>query len=332
MRLWFCFGLAACSGTTADEPDPTDEGVLRVVFIADTHVIGPQYTCCSESDGVDNASIMRTPERLEHTIQAINAIEPPPDHVFLVGDVVHDAHHSDAIDWYTGEENAFSRAATLLGQLNAPLHIVWGNHDYEVECGGGTGHYEREFTHSLFQHFFQANPYDQVETDNWRFAMLNSQLGPTWDALGPDCQTGVGSYGEEQLAWLDGALSDDKPTVVLSHHHMITATSMHENDGPHPSLSAVLSKHDNVAVHMAGHLHRWYDLLPTDSHPVRHIILGATRYDTDNFWLAEFHPNGEFELLDYDKPQWLTTCADTWSYDGTPTPMPEAIEDGDCSP
>ena len=45
---------------------------FRVVFIADTHVIGPQYTCCHESDGVDNASIMKTPRRLKAIRETIN--------------------------------------------------------------------------------------------------------------------------------------------------------------------------------------------------------------------------------------------------------------------
>ena len=103
-----------------------------------------------------------------------------------------------------------------------------------------------------------------------------------------------------------------------------------ENSGPDPDLSAVLARHDNVAVHMAGHLHRWYDLVPSRLTPVRHIILGATRYDADNFWMVEFASDGSFEILDYDKPRWQTTCADTWSYDGSPVLMDDAIEEGDC--
>jgi hypothetical protein len=62
---------------------------------------------------------------------------------------------------------------------------------------------------------------------------------------------------------------------------------------------------------------------------VRHLILGATRYDDDNFWVVDFGAE-DFEILDFDKSQWFTTCADTWSYDGSP--MSTGVEElGDCS-
>jgi len=329
-------GALSC-GKSTPEPavmDVQDSGFiapLRVVFIADTHVIGPQYECCSESAGIDNDSIMRTPERLAKTVTEINLIDPPPSHVFVLGDVVHAAHHGTDMAWYTSGENAFSRASELLSGLNMPVHILWGNHDYEVSCGGGEGHHSRAFTHGLFSHFFGAAPYGSVDAGGWRFVLLNSQLGPTWDAEGSECATNMGSYGSEQLAWLDEQLEDGKPSIVMSHHHMIASTARNENDGPNPDLSTVLGRHDNVSAHLAGHLHRWVDLDATEVHPVRHIILGATRYDTDNFWLVEFGAAGDIEIVDYDKPKWSTTCSETWSYTaGAAGPVVSAVEEGDC--
>ena len=39
----------------------------------------------------------------------------------------------------------------------------------------------------------------------------------------------------------------------------------------------------------------------------------------------------EYTILDYDKAKWFTTCADTWTYDGTPAVDPSAPpESGDC--
>jgi len=319
-------------GAPTPQPDPTDPtGPLRVVFIADTHIIGPQYTCCSESEGVDNDSIMRGPDRLAETVAQINAISPPPDRVFLLGDVLHDAYHSHDPQWYATEESAFSVAADLLAGLQVPLHILWGNHDYEVHCGGGDHHYSRALSHQLFADFFGAETHGSIDAGGWRFLLLNSQLGPTWDIESPLCDTGMGSFGEEQLAWLDEQLGDGLPSIVMSHHHMLTSIQREENDGNHPDLPSVLERHDNVAAHMAGHLHRWYDLEPSGITPVRHLILGATRYDTDNFWLVEFSPDGSFEIVDYEKPQWLTTCADHWTYEGDPQIDSSSIEDGDCS-
>lgn len=62
--------LSGCSARSAPESD----GTFRVAFIADTHVIGPQHTCCSEREGLDNESIMKTEERLVKTRARINAI------------------------------------------------------------------------------------------------------------------------------------------------------------------------------------------------------------------------------------------------------------------
>ena len=89
--------------------------------------------------------------------------------------------HGMNFDWYVTEENAFSRAAELLSGLNMPVHILWGNHDYEVDCGGGAGHHSREFSHQLFP-TFSIRPYDSVDANGWRFVTLNSQLGDTWSA------------------------------------------------------------------------------------------------------------------------------------------------------
>ena len=332
------FGVAVsfamgCSVSSKSHVKAADSGAtepLRIAFIADTHVIGPQYECCSEGDGLDNASIMKTPDRLAETVAVINAIDPPPEHVFLLGDVVHAAHHGTDFDWYIRRENAFSRASALLSDLNMPLHILWGNHDYEVVCGGGSGHHSRAFTHRLFSHFFGAEPYGVVDAKGWRFVMLNSQLGETWSADSSLCSTGTGSYGEDQLAWLNTQLEQDRPTIVMSHHHMLSSTLSNENNGPHPDISTVLGRHENVIDHISGHFHRWLDLDASDVHPARHLILGATRYDTDNFWVADLGADGSLTIVDYEKAKWMTTCADTWQYADSASVVRGAVEEGDC--
>ena len=308
---------------------PTSAGT-RVAFVADTHVIGPQYACCSESDGIDNASIVKTEDRLRKTVELINSIDPKVQHVFVLGDLVHDAHHGTDLEWYKSQDSAFSRAADVLSSLRMPVHLLWGNHDYDVVCGAGEHHHPRAFTHQLFSHFFDAPTYSALDAGGWRFLLLNSQLGPTWDAEHDRCDTELGSFGEAQLDWLDQQLKEGLPSIVMTHHHMITSMAEDENEGPHPDLSTVLGRHDNVVAHLAGHLHRWVDVPATDSHPVRHIILGATRYDTDNFWIADFDESGSFEIVDYDKAKWSTTCADTWSYGNAPGPEVAAAEEGDC--
>ncbi|MCB9779341.1 MAG: metallophosphoesterase [Alphaproteobacteria bacterium] len=340
-------------GATDAGTDGADSGAgassFRAVFIADTHVISPQYECCSESDGVDNESIMKTPDRLRSVVDKINALDPAPDMVFILGDVMHAPYWSSELSWYQDHDTVFSRTQEILGELQPPLYLAWGNHDYDVDCGHApevvktqSDHsiaVDRELSNTLFDAFFAQPPYQVVDHGGWRFILGNGMLGPTWDALGDGCATGLSSYGAEQLAWIDGLLSDGKPTFFMT-HHPIYSTKIDEQPGDgNPDLGTVLARHDNVEMMMAGHTHRWIDA--GDANPFPHIVIAATRYDDDNFWVVEFQP-GEtvdtsqygagYEILDYDKPVWSTTCADTWVYDGEIGPDPsDPAELGDCS-
>ena len=135
-----------------------------------------------------------------------------------------------------------------------------------------------------------------------------------------------------QITAVENVLSqigaEGKPTIVLTHHHQLTSIASDENDGPNPDLNTVMGRHANTRMHIAGHLHRWYELQPTETMPVRHLILGSTRYDDDNFWVADFEGD-QMTIVDEAKTRWFTTCADSWSYDGTPMST-DAIEEGDC--
>ena len=128
-----------------------------MVFISDTHVIGPQYECCSESDGIDNESIMKTPDRLRQVVEQLLMLEPEPEAVFMAGDVVHGAYFADSLDAYLSEENAFSVAAEILEPLPMPVYPAFGNHDYHYRCSGD-GH-SKSLSHELFDHFFGVEPY-----------------------------------------------------------------------------------------------------------------------------------------------------------------------------
>lgn len=329
-RVLLLLLLAACTPAPKDTGTEQEEGTFRVAFIADTHVIGPQYVCCSESEGIDNESIMKTEARLLATRDRINAITPPPDLVFVLGDVVHNAMHGDTLEWYLTEDNAYAITADILAGFEMPVYPLWGNHDYEVDCAGDTTD-RRALTHEILEALFGSAPYAAVDHKGWRFLLSNSQLGPTWSAGDPQCETGMGSFGAEQLAWIDAQLSEGLPTIHLSHHYLLTIRSGEDAGGPNPDLETVLSRHDNLKVAMAGHAHRWIDVEAGTTNPFRQVVLGATRYDDDNFWLMELEVGGEeLAILDYDKPRYFTPCADTWRYEGTPVLEVDAVETGDC--
>ncbi len=315
--------LLACTST----PEDTGAVATRIAFMADSHVIGPQYECCSESEGLDNESIMKTPERLQAAIQRLNAVDPAPERVFILGDVVHDSHHSRELSWYAEEETGFSRASEMLAELNMPAHPIWGNHDYEVNCGNPDSSYERAFSESVFESYWDEEPWFAVDTGGWRFLAGNSMQGPSWDLEDGRCDTGMASYGEEQLAFIDEQLSEGLPTVFMA-HYMLAAITMTGESEEHGDLESVLSAHDNLGLFLAGHTHRWLDF--EDHYDFRHIVMAATRYDDDNFWIVDFYEDGSWEIVDYDKAIARTTCADTWLYEGPPQPDPQGVETGDC--
>jgi hypothetical protein len=116
----------------------------------------------------------------------------------------------------------------------------------------------------------------------------------------------------------------------MAHYYLAVTESQEDPDGPFPGLDAVLAAHDNMALFLAGHMHRWIDGREGTDFP--QVILGATRYDTDNFWLFELEEDSdEYRIVDEEKPRWYTTCADTWQYGDPPAPDAEAVEQGDCS-
>lgn len=292
--------------------------------MADTHIIGPQYECCSESPGIDNVSIVKTEDRLRSVVTRLNAIDPRPSLAFVLGDVVHDAHHETEASWYAENRNAFTVAREVFSELEIPLHLLWGNHDYEVRCNGTS--FDKALTHQLFRDFFDADPYYAVDFRGWKFLFLNGQLGPTWDPNDDRCATGNASFGAEQLEWVAGQLDEGAPTVVMSHHMSALWMPDEFPDAENADLETVLARYENDQVRFMGHTHRWLEFSSKNE-----FVIAATRYDDDNFWIVEFDGiDGSYRILDEGKAINQSTCASTYSYDGPPMLTPDATETGDC--
>lgn len=323
----------ACS---SDSVEPGSNGganapqKFRIVILADSHVIGPQYECCSESDGVDNDSIVKTEQRLGEVRDKINALDPPPKMGFLLGDVVHDAYHSEDKAWYRTTKNAFSIAADILRGFDMPVHLVWGNHDYEVDCDGSG--YPRELGHELFMDFFEQPKYQAIDYGGFKFLLTNGQLGPTWTPGDPMCDTGLASYGDEQLDWIAEQLEQKKPTFVLSHYMRLVTREKESESAAIPDLGYAIDNYENVEAFFVGHTHRWLDMSLFNASDAPHWVVAATRYDNDNFWVIELDGNtGEWTILDMDKVIVGNSCSKTLSYENDAmTVVEDAPETGDC--
>jgi hypothetical protein len=317
--------LLACTPTTPK--DSTPELPFRVAILADPHIIGPNYECCSENGDLDNNSIMQTVARLDETVDRLNAVEPAPVMAFVLGDIVHDAHVYESLAEYEGQDSAWSRAGAAFSRLEMPWYLALGNHDYDFSCGDpGDPH---EITHQLAERYLNTPPYQRVDHGEWSFFLANTQLGPTFELGHPLCDGGSGSLGAEQLAWLAEGLGEGRPSIVMSHHYPLVIEKNEDPEGL-VDFEYVLSNAPNVKVALSGHSHRWIDF--GEAYPFHNILVGGTRYDSDNFWILEFQPDGgDFSILDFDKPEWTTLCAETWLYDGNVVEDPShPAETGDC--
>ena len=302
--------LCGCNTDTEDEAGPES---FRIVLLADPHIPGPDYEG-PEANARDTESIERARERLIDARTTINAIDPAPEFVVVLGDIIHDPYADADVGGDPSQPSAIADAAELFAGFDMPVYPVWGEHDYAVPM------IPREVSHERFQHHFGVAPYYAVEHGGWRFIMGNTQLGPTRDMEGPDYDPTKASYGAEQLDWIAAKFIDPKP-MIFAHDPMPFDTQLNENKTSfNIDLFSIISRHEEHVIAMFfAHRHTWADwslLAPPDLY-----LVGSTRYDEDNFWLVELETHGtDYEILDLDKVDWLALESERWDYDGVPSP------------
>ncbi|KAG2441761.1 hypothetical protein HXX76_003374 [Chlamydomonas incerta] len=297
------------------------EGDIRVALLADAHLIGPQYVCCTESNDVDNESIMKTVERLRSAQRQIEKLSPPPAAVVFLGDVIHNGYYSHDFEWYLANRNAYTVGGEIFGNFSVPVRYLWGNHDYHTSCGSAADSYDRTgLSHRLFRHFLgpSALPYSAVQMGRYRLIFLNAMLGPSWDPTHPRCDTKYASLGAEQLLWLERQLAGGggQPAFVFMHHPLPAALRNEAPELRHPDVLSVLLAHaDNIMAVFSGHYHRGLDW--RNAYPFPVLTLPACRYDPDNWFLIELPREGplrSWRLLDWEKNKGGARCSDTWVY------------------
>ncbi|NOZ58748.1 MAG: metallophosphoesterase, partial [Euryarchaeota archaeon] len=214
---------------------------LRIVHISDTH-FGEELK----------------PEKFKRAVKQINALEP--ELVILSGDIV---------TW--GIHREFRNAYEALGEIEAELFIVPGNHD------------ARNDGLKYFRLYF-GEVKKSVKLDELVIAGVNSTL--------PDSDDGY--VGEEQRRWVERKFRESCTNMLVLHHHVIPVPHTGRNrnvliDAGEIVESLMLHCHGGIVL--AGHRHVPYStkLLRT------HIIHAGT--------LSSYKvlmPDNNYNIIEFD--------------------------------
>jgi 3',5'-cyclic-AMP phosphodiesterase len=192
-------------------------------------------------------------DALAHAVAAVNALPSPADAVILSGDV------TDAAD-----PREYATAREILHALDAPLHVLPGNHDDA----------------SAFADAFGATAWTTTVGD--------------LRVVGCDTTLPGSDAGDLDLAWLAERLDEDRatPTIVAMHHApldtgMLALDAIGIPLAQRHDLADLLRRNPHVKRVIAGHVHRTAaDALGgcavvscTSVHAQTRLEIGSTEFD-----------------------------------------------------
>jgi 3',5'-cyclic AMP phosphodiesterase CpdA len=170
--------------------------------------------------------------RLEAVIEAVRALPNRPDAVLVSGDLTDD-----------GSEDGCMLAREMLARLEAPLHVIPGNHD------------DRSRLRAAFD-----LPGEGDEPINYSVTVGDLRL-VTLDSIVPGQDPG--DFPPAQLRWLDEELAaEPEAPTLLALHHPPLATGIAEWDAinlltpQREALAEVVARHPQLLGIAGGHLHR----------------------------------------------------------------------------
>ncbi len=268
---------------------------FRFAVIADSHIIDSLYKG-PEPRVEDTESILHSVERLTGARDFLNTLKPAAERVFLVGDYFHN-YPSPDVDFYFQNETRLDIAKRITDGFHVPVHVGFGNHDYDVP------RISREMSHELFRRKFNVKPYYSVEHKGFKFVHLNNFLGTPWTAAPADFKKETGSLGEEQLNWFEQELRQHKPTFVFVHYPLYIVQPVERADyGLHP---LVKKYRDNIQLIVSGHWHRWFEF--GRSFGPQHLVMAATRYDPNAYLIVDVDAKAmTHRLVNLDLVDWNT--------------------------
>jgi UDP-2,3-diacylglucosamine pyrophosphatase LpxH len=265
-------------------------------LLADTHIIDSFYVKGSENGVEDNESILVTTPRLTAARDLINSLNPAIEQVFVLGDYFHNYPSTD-YDFYFKNTTRLDNAKTITDGFHMPVHIGFGNHDYDVR------HVSREMSHRLFKAKFNTDPYSVLDYKGYKFIHLNNFLGSTQDRTASDFNPGIGSLGEDQLHWFEAQLQQRKPTFVFVHFPLASIAPTEFSDY---GLHTLLRKYaGTIQLVVTGHLHKWID--HAHEYGPQHYVMASTRYDPNAYMLMEVDSKqGSWRFINADLVEWST--------------------------
>ena len=218
MELLGAAGLVAQSGILGlplsgcgSKPDETGEDDERFYFavISDVHL---------KDGSVDSGN----DEVLTQTLEILEHYEVPVELILVAGDLLDDLPSDDADHYEQSEGTALHQAQEILDACSIPVHIAMGNHDYYLQGSSLENNLSDDYParEALYQQALgMPAPWYAFEHNGIRFIALNS--------MQPDARAGwvpeaCGSFGEEQLSWLEEQLADGTPCVLFFHHPLAT--------------------------------------------------------------------------------------------------------------
>lgn len=285
----------------ADLRDAAMPQKFRFAIVADTHVVDEWYEG-PENSPLDTESMQFTNVRYTAARDRIRGLRTPVDFVVHVGDMIHD-YPFDSIDYMWENRTRLDIAAEISLGFGVPFHMVLGNHDYDFRNA------PRERTREIFAEKLGIQPYSSFDHQGWKFIMLDCYYGPTFNIDASSYTGANGTFGEDQLQWLEAELEQGKPTFIFLH---MMLTLIEANEIADFGLQSLLLRYrDQIQYVVAGHTHRW--LLFGNEYGPKHMVMGATRYDEDCFIVCEVDPvAGTYTFLNESAWQEASVYSDRW--------------------
>jgi hypothetical protein len=268
---------------SSPDKKPHGKHLFSFVIVADTHV--------NEAEGVSASPFATNAlanERARHVFSEIATIEPRPEFVIHLGDMVHPVPSLPTFD------DATDCFKEIIALANLPVHVVPGNHDIgdksidwmpaDIVCEDYVEKYRKIFGPDYFS----------FERGELKFLCINALL----------FNSGLPSE-KTQKDWIDAEITGtDKRVFIFTHYppylYDAKERSTYDNiDEPGRSWLLERMRCANVEAVFAGHVHNfWYDVVGR----AEMYLLPSTAFLRHDF--AEFYraaPGFEYGRGDAEK-------------------------------